>query len=63
MKYEKLTITAWDILYQDRTREVKAFTPLELAGFKRSKKYKQILSKEKLFSIDVKLSINEKSIR
>jgi hypothetical protein len=55
MTTRALTITVLDIFYEDKTSEITGFTKRELASFKRTKKYKKVLTKKKLCEIEVKI--------
>lgn len=51
-----------DIFYEDGSNEIKTFSPQELAGFKRSKKYKTILSKKTICSWQTRLKLQDSFI-
>ncbi len=55
MRIIKLRFKTIDIVYADGKMETKTFTPVEFAGFKRSKRYKQILSKKVILQWEVKI--------
>lgn len=55
MRTIKLKFTTLDIVYSTGKVETKTFTPVEMAGFKRSKSYKNIISKKVILQWEVKI--------
>lgn len=55
MRIIKLKFTTLDIVYEKGGIETRTFTPVELAAFKRSKRYKEIISKKVILSWEVKI--------
>jgi hypothetical protein len=55
MRTIKFSFVTLDMIFEDRSMEVRTFTPMELAAFKRSKRYKKLLSKKVLLQWEVKL--------
>jgi methylphosphotriester-DNA--protein-cysteine methyltransferase len=49
----KIQQTVWEFFYEDKSEERVSMTPTEFAGFKRSKRYKKLLSKKKIAVIDI----------
>ena len=59
MRTIKFSFVTLDLFYQDGYNEIKTFSPLELAAFKRSKKFKQLLSKKVVCSWSTTLKLQD----
>jgi hypothetical protein len=55
MKTKMLTVTIWDICYEGGEGEIVGYTAKDWAAFRRTKKFKTVLSKKILASIAVKI--------
>ena len=55
MKNRDLTVTVFDIVFKDGTTAMLSFTKMELASFKRSNRYKQVLTMKKIAQIEIKI--------
>jgi hypothetical protein len=55
MRVTKINLKTVEIVYTSGKVEVITFTPTELAGFKRSKRYKQIITKKTIAVINIQI--------
>jgi hypothetical protein len=55
MKHRDITVTVFDIVFKDRTTAMLSLTKMELASFKRSNRYKEVLTMKKIAQIEIKI--------
>jgi hypothetical protein len=55
VRLTKINLKTLDLIYASGKTEVITFTPTELAGFKRSKRYKEIISKKTISIINIQI--------
>lgn len=55
MQSKTTVTTVWEIVYENGSSEIRGFTKMEWASFKRSKIFKTVLSKKRLCAISVNI--------
>jgi hypothetical protein len=53
MKKFKQVFTCWEVVFEDGSYLCRTYGPIEWAAFKRSNRYKKVLSKKRLFEFEI----------
>lgn len=53
MKQRKLQVTIYDIMYEDKSTTMQSFTKMEFAAFKRTNRFKKVISLKKISQIEI----------
>lgn len=54
---QTIIIMVYSVLFQDKTTEIRVFDNVQLAGFKRSKRYKTVVNMLKLQELELLIKV------
>jgi len=57
MKKQSIRVTLMEITFDNGKSEIRAMTPAQIAGMKKSKERKSILAKRKLAAIEINIKL------